>query len=55
MAQSSTKITKVFSGKNGDRNLLLAALLVGGVGYYFYKKEKDKAAVVSGLLPAYRG
>lgn len=51
------KKPKVFSGKNGDRNLLLALAIAGAVGVYAYKKyeEKKKTAVVSGLLPAYRG
>lgn len=51
------KKPKVFSGKNGDRNLLIALALAGAVGVYVYKKREEdkKKAVVSGLLPAYRG
>jgi hypothetical protein len=48
------KKPKVFSGKNGDRNLLIAIALAGAVGVYFYKKKKTNVTV-SGLLPAYRG
>lgn len=47
-------LPKIFSGKNGDRNLLIAAALVGGVAFYWYK-QKNPSPVVSGLLPAYRG
>jgi hypothetical protein len=48
------KKPKVFSGKNGDRNLLFAIALAGAAAVYFYKK-KQAAPLVSGLLPAYRG
>ena len=48
------KKPKVFTGKNGDRNLLVAIALAGAAAVYFYKKKKE-GAVVSGLLPAYRG
>lgn len=51
------KKPKVFSGKNGERNLLIALGLAGAVAVYLYKKREEdkKKAVVSGLLPAYRG
>lgn len=46
----------LFSGKKGQTNLLIAIALAGAVGVYIYKKKQDeKKAVVSGLLPAYRG
>ena len=46
----------LFSGKKGERNLLIAIALAGAVGVYFYKKKQDeKKTLVSGLLPAYRG
>lgn len=48
------KKPKVFSGKDGDRNLLIAIALAGAAAVYFYKK-KQQGPVVSGLLPAYRG
>lgn len=48
------KKPKVFAGKNGDRNLLIAIALAGAAAVYFYK-QKQKGTVVSGLLPAYRG
>lgn len=48
------KKPKVFAGKNGDRNLLLAIAFAGAAAIYFYKK-KQQAPLVSGLLPAYRG
>lgn len=48
------KKPKVFTGKNGDRNLLIAIALAGAAAVYFYKK-KHPSPVVSGLLPAYRG
>jgi LPXTG-motif cell wall-anchored protein len=49
------KKPKVFTGKNGDRNLLIAIALAGAVGVYLYKKKQEKGATISGLLPAYRG
>lgn len=49
------KKPKVFSGKNGDRNLLFAIALAGAAAVYFYKQKQKQGAVVSGLLPAYRG
>lgn len=46
----------LFKGKKGERNLLIALGLAGAVAVYLYKKKQDeKKAVVSGLLPAYRG
>lgn len=46
----------LFKGKKGERNLLIAVGLAGIVAAYLYKKKQDeKKAVVSGLLPAYRG
>ncbi len=46
----------LFSGKKGQQNLLIAVALAGAIGVYLYKKKQDeKKAVVSGLLPAYRG
>lgn len=50
------KKPKVFTGKNGDRNLVIAIALAGAVGVYLYKKKQEKkTTTISGLLPAYRG
>lgn len=49
------KAPKVFSGKNGDRNLLLAIALAGGVAFYFYEKKKKEQTAIAGMLPAYQG
>ncbi len=46
----------LFSGKKGQTNLLIALGVAGVIAAYLYKKKQDeKKAVVSGLLPAYRG
>ena len=49
------KAPKIFKGKNGDRNLVIALALAGAVGVWYYEKKKKQAATVAGMLPAYRG
>lgn len=49
------KTPKVFKGKKGDRNLLIAIALAGALSVYLYKKKQGQGTTISGLLPAYRG